>query len=126
MDVVCLPGGGNYAHTFVDTLTYWVPHSVVAAMFSGRHTICKVFEKGDEVPYETLPEPFNNSGQLAFLIAVKKPHSGTLGRHLEEIHMNWALFWKKQDKIATLHNEGLKICLQMVETAPGLLATSSG
>ncbi|GJZ45092.1 hypothetical protein Tco_0592688 [Tanacetum coccineum] len=28
---------------------------------------------------------------------------------------------KKQDKIATLHNEGLKNCLQKVETASGLL-----
>ncbi|GJZ32431.1 hypothetical protein Tco_0577867 [Tanacetum coccineum] len=50
----------------------------------------------------------------------------TLGRHLEEIHVTWALFWKKRDKSATLHNEGLKNCLQKVETASGLLATPSG
>ncbi|GKA18408.1 hypothetical protein Tco_0698323 [Tanacetum coccineum] len=54
------------------------------------------------------------------------PKCRALGRHLEEMHMTWALFWKKQDKIATLHNEGLKICLQKVETASGLLTMPSG
>ncbi|GKB08003.1 RNA-directed DNA polymerase, eukaryota, reverse transcriptase zinc-binding domain protein [Tanacetum coccineum] len=48
-----------------------------------------------------------------------------LGRYLEEIHMTWALFWKKRDKLATLHNEGLKNYLKKVETASGLLATPS-
>ncbi|GJR44037.1 hypothetical protein Tco_1312140 [Tanacetum coccineum] len=47
-------------------------------------------------------------------------------KHMKEIHVIWALFWKNPDKIATLHNEGLKICLQKVETASGLLAMLSG
>nr|GEU35171.1 hypothetical protein [Tanacetum cinerariifolium] len=49
-----------------------------------------------------------------------------LERHLEEIHVTWALFWKTRDKSTTLHNEGLKSCLQKVETASRLLATLSG
>ncbi|GKA46469.1 hypothetical protein Tco_0739352, partial [Tanacetum coccineum] len=49
-----------------------------------------------------------------------------LGWHLEEIHVPWAQFGKKRDKIAALHDEGLKNLLQTVETASGFLATPSG
>nr|GEZ24846.1 MAK10-like protein [Tanacetum cinerariifolium]GEZ38416.1 MAK10-like protein [Tanacetum cinerariifolium] len=48
-----------------------------------------------------------------------------LGRHLEEIHVTWAQYWKKPDMIANWHNEGLKNCSQKVETASGFLATPS-
>ncbi|GJS30509.1 hypothetical protein Tco_0491129 [Tanacetum coccineum] len=54
------------------------------------------------------------------------PWSLALGRHLEEIHVTWAQFWKKPDKIANWHNEGLKNCSQKVETASGFIATPSG
>ncbi|GKC99400.1 hypothetical protein Tco_1169675, partial [Tanacetum coccineum] len=49
-----------------------------------------------------------------------------LGRHLEEIHVTWAQFWKKSDKIANWHKEGLKIDLQKVETTSGFFGTPSG
>ncbi|GJU74635.1 hypothetical protein Tco_1266040 [Tanacetum coccineum] len=39
------------------------------------------------------------------------------GRHLEEIHVTGAQFWKKPDKIIDWYKEGLKIELQKVETA---------
>ncbi|GJZ67377.1 hypothetical protein Tco_0630617 [Tanacetum coccineum] len=32
----------------------------------------------------------------------------SLGRNLEEIHVTWALFWKKQDKSTTLHKRRLE------------------
>nr|GEV04085.1 putative reverse transcriptase domain-containing protein [Tanacetum cinerariifolium] len=48
-----------------------------------------------------------------------------LGWHLEEIYVTWAQFGKKRDKIATLHDEGLKNLLQTVETASGFHATLS-
>ncbi|GJT89820.1 hypothetical protein Tco_1078665 [Tanacetum coccineum] len=35
-----------------------------------------------------------------------------LGRHLEEIHVIWALFWKKQDKSTTLHKRRLEELLK--------------
>nr|GEX50465.1 hypothetical protein [Tanacetum cinerariifolium] len=31
-----------------------------------------------------------------------------LGRHLKEIHVTWALFWKKRDKRTTLHKRRLE------------------
>ncbi|GKC08792.1 hypothetical protein Tco_1000402 [Tanacetum coccineum] len=34
--------------------------------------------------------------------------NSTLGRHLEEIHMTWALFQKKWDKSTTLHKRRLE------------------
>ncbi|GJW93159.1 retrovirus-related pol polyprotein from transposon TNT 1-94 [Tanacetum coccineum] len=34
--------------------------------------------------------------------------NSTLGRHLEEIHMTWALFQKKRDKSTTLHKRRLE------------------
>ncbi|GJU05050.1 hypothetical protein Tco_1121480 [Tanacetum coccineum] len=43
---------------------------------------------------------------LRSLLARKLMRS--LRRHLEEIHVTWALFWKKQDKIATLHKRRLE------------------
>ncbi|GJV22179.1 retrovirus-related pol polyprotein from transposon TNT 1-94 [Tanacetum coccineum] len=50
----------------------------------------------------------------------------SLGWHLEEIHVTWAQFGKKRDKIATLHDEGLKNLLQTVETASEFHAMPSG
>ncbi|GJU95474.1 hypothetical protein Tco_1320230 [Tanacetum coccineum] len=47
-------------------------------------------------------------------------------RHLEKIHVTWDQFWKKPDKIANWHNEGLKNCSHKVETASGFLTTPSG
>ncbi|GJV99807.1 zinc finger, CCHC-type containing protein [Tanacetum coccineum] len=52
---------------------------------------------------------------LASVPLLRKLSLPSLGRHLDEIHMTWDLFWKKQDKSATLHNEGLKNCLQKKE-----------
>ncbi|GKB03438.1 hypothetical protein Tco_0831581 [Tanacetum coccineum] len=49
-----------------------------------------------------------------------------LGWYLEEIHVPWAQFGKKWDKITTLHDEGLKNLLQTVEMASGFLTTPSG
>ncbi|GKB15205.1 hypothetical protein Tco_0849128 [Tanacetum coccineum] len=40
-----------------------------------------------------------------------------LERHLEEIHVTGAQFWKKPYKIIDWYKEGLKIDLQKVETA---------
>lgn len=37
--------GGKKFCTTVDTLTQREPHSMLAAMFSGRHTVCKDSEK---------------------------------------------------------------------------------
>ncbi|GJU45480.1 hypothetical protein Tco_1202746 [Tanacetum coccineum] len=48
---------------------------------------------------------------------------GTLGRHLEEIHVTWAQFWKKLDKMAIWLEDGLKNQDQGVETASGKLVT---
>ncbi|GJU93369.1 hypothetical protein Tco_1318125 [Tanacetum coccineum] len=48
-----------------------------------------------------------------------------LGWYLEE-HVTLAQFAKKQDKIVTLHGEGLKNLLQTMEMASGFHATSSG
>ncbi|PWA51059.1 BTB/POZ fold [Artemisia annua] len=39
------PGGKNFCTTD-DTLTQREPHSMLAAMFSGRHTVCKDIDKG--------------------------------------------------------------------------------
>ncbi|GKA72084.1 hypothetical protein Tco_0778300 [Tanacetum coccineum] len=50
----------------------------------------------------------------------------SLGWNLEEIHVTWAQFRKKRDKIATLHEEGLKNVLQTVETVSGFLVTPPG
>ncbi|GJY40052.1 hypothetical protein Tco_0427322 [Tanacetum coccineum] len=63
---------------------------------------------------------------LSHIRKVSKVKVKALGRHLEEIHVTWAQFWKKPDKIANWHNEGLKNCSQKVETASGFLATPSG
>uniref|UniRef100_A0A251TEP9 Putative potassium channel, voltage dependent, Kv2.1 n=1 Tax=Helianthus annuus TaxID=4232 RepID=A0A251TEP9_HELAN len=41
----CGTGGKEFCTT-VDTLTHREPHSMLAAMFSGRHTVCKESEKG--------------------------------------------------------------------------------
>ncbi|GJZ74659.1 zinc finger, GRF-type containing protein [Tanacetum coccineum] len=32
-----------------------------------------------------------------------------LGRHLEEIHVTWARFWKKRDKMANGHKRRLEV-----------------
>lgn len=37
--------GGKKFCTTVDTLTQREPHSMLAAMFSGRHTVCKDSDK---------------------------------------------------------------------------------
>nr|GEV81314.1 hypothetical protein [Tanacetum cinerariifolium] len=50
----------------------------------------------------------------------------SLGRHLEEIHVTLALFWKKQDKSTTLHKRILKNYSQKVKMVSGILATPSG
>ncbi|GKD99161.1 hypothetical protein Tco_1383058, partial [Tanacetum coccineum] len=47
----------------------------------------------------------------------------TLGRHLEEIHVTWAQFWKKPDKMTIWLEDGLKNQDQSVETASGKLVT---
>nr|KAJ0224559.1 hypothetical protein LSAT_V11C100022790 [Lactuca sativa] len=44
--IVRLNIGGKKFCTTVDTLTQREPHSMLAAMFSGRHTVCKDSEKG--------------------------------------------------------------------------------
>nr|GEV47741.1 hypothetical protein [Tanacetum cinerariifolium] len=49
----------------------------------------------------------------------------SLGRHLEEIHVTWAQFWKKPDKMAISHEDGLKNQDQSVETASRLLVSPS-
>ncbi|GJR73048.1 MAK10-like protein [Tanacetum coccineum] len=49
----------------------------------------------------------------------------TLRLHLEEIHVIWAQFWKKPDKMENGRKGGLNINLQKVETASGLLVTPS-
>ncbi|GKC77673.1 hypothetical protein Tco_1128447, partial [Tanacetum coccineum] len=36
------------------------------------------------------------------------------GKHLEDIHVTWTQFGKKRDKITTLHEVALKICVQAV------------
>ncbi|KAJ0735793.1 putative chromatin remodeling & transcription regulator BTB-POZ family [Helianthus annuus] len=41
----CGTGGKEFCTT-VDTLTHREPHSMLAAMFSGRYTVCKEPEKG--------------------------------------------------------------------------------
>ncbi|GJR82148.1 hypothetical protein Tco_0152933, partial [Tanacetum coccineum] len=46
-----------------------------------------------------------------------------LGWHLEEIHVTWAQFGTKRDKIATLHDKGLKNCFQ--EMAPAVQNTNN-
>ncbi|XP_062113594.1 FH protein interacting protein FIP2-like [Humulus lupulus] len=38
--------GGKKFYTTIDTLTQREPHSMLAAMFSGRHTVCQDPEKG--------------------------------------------------------------------------------
>ncbi|GKF87074.1 hypothetical protein Tco_0257951 [Tanacetum coccineum] len=43
----------------------------------------------------------------------------SLGWHSEDIHVTWAQFWKKSDKIANGHKEGTKNQSQKVETASG-------
>ncbi|GJV29683.1 putative reverse transcriptase domain-containing protein [Tanacetum coccineum] len=45
--------------------------------------------------------------------------------HLEDIHVTWTQFEKKQDKIATLHEEAKK-CIQTLETTSGFKAMPSG
>ncbi|GJR13367.1 RNA-directed DNA polymerase, eukaryota, reverse transcriptase zinc-binding domain protein [Tanacetum coccineum] len=52
--------------------------------------------------------------------------SNALGRHLEEIHVTWAQFWKKPDKMAIWHEDGLKNQDQSVETVSRLLVTPFG
>ncbi|GKB01863.1 hypothetical protein Tco_0829907, partial [Tanacetum coccineum] len=47
------------------------------------------------------------------------------GKLLEEIHVTWTQFRKKQDKIATLHEVDSRICIQNPETASQFLATPS-
>ncbi|GJR56553.1 FH protein interacting protein FIP2 [Tanacetum coccineum] len=44
--IVRLNIGGKKFCTTMDTLTQREPHSMLAAMFSGRHTVCKDSEKG--------------------------------------------------------------------------------
>ncbi|PWA44977.1 BTB/POZ fold [Artemisia annua] len=44
--IVRLNIGGKKFCTTVDTLTQREPHSMLAAMFSGRHTVCKDSDKG--------------------------------------------------------------------------------
>ncbi|GJW91076.1 hypothetical protein Tco_0168629 [Tanacetum coccineum] len=51
--------------------------------------------------------------------------NSTLGRHLEEIHVTWAQFWKKPDKMTIWLEDGLKNQDQSVETASGKLVTLS-
>ncbi|GJU71595.1 hypothetical protein Tco_1263000 [Tanacetum coccineum] len=48
--------------------------------------------------------------RLDFKICAKDKNfsSTSLGRHLEEIHVTWALFWKKRDKSTTLHKRRLE------------------
>nr|GFA28825.1 hypothetical protein [Tanacetum cinerariifolium] len=48
-----------------------------------------------------------------------------LGRHLEEIHVTWAQFWKKPEKMTIWLEDGLKDQDQSVETMSGKLVTSS-
>ncbi|GJW09861.1 zinc finger, CCHC-type containing protein [Tanacetum coccineum] len=69
---------------------------------------------------------FPNKGSPDYIDANLEQELETLGRHLEEIHVTWAQFWKKLDKIANWHNEGLKNCSQKVETTSRFLATPSG
>nr|GEW37923.1 hypothetical protein [Tanacetum cinerariifolium] len=45
------------------------------------------------------------------------------GRHLEEIHVTWTQYGKKQDKIATLHEDDLGT--QFVETVSQCLVMTS-
>nr|GEU49184.1 MAK10-like protein [Tanacetum cinerariifolium] len=47
-----------------------------------------------------------------------------LERHLDEIHVTWTLFWKKEYDFTP--KEGLKNKSQMVETASRIFATPSG
>ncbi|GKA21956.1 hypothetical protein Tco_0707918 [Tanacetum coccineum] len=86
------------------------------------------FLRGLSLPMK--PKELKN-GRKAHLLGDKQILSvGVFDEHLEdileEIHVTWVLFWKKRDKLATLHNEGSKNCLQKVETVSGLLGTPSG
>ncbi|GJW59266.1 retrotransposon ORF1 [Tanacetum coccineum] len=54
------------------------------------------------------------------------PKCMVLGRYLEEIHVTWAQFWKKPDKMANGYEEGTKNCNQNVKTASGKDVTPSG
>ncbi|GJR61838.1 hypothetical protein Tco_1504000 [Tanacetum coccineum] len=49
-----------------------------------------------------------------------------LRRHLEEIHVTWAQFWKKSDKMANGYDEGTKNCNQNMETTFGKDVMPSG
>ncbi|GJW42235.1 hypothetical protein Tco_0071034 [Tanacetum coccineum] len=51
--------------------------------------------------------------------------NSTLGRHLEEIYVTWAQFWKKPDKMTIWLKDGLKNQDQSVETASRKLVTLS-
>ncbi|GKA43388.1 hypothetical protein Tco_0736112 [Tanacetum coccineum] len=44
---------------------------------------------------------------------------GDQDRHLEEIHVTWAQFWKKPNKMANRYEEGTKNCKQNVEMTSG-------
>ncbi|GKD63958.1 hypothetical protein Tco_1306066 [Tanacetum coccineum] len=46
-----------------------------------------------------------------------------LGRHLKEIHVTWAQFWKQPDKMTILLEDGLKNQDQSMETVSGKLVT---
>ncbi|GJW80554.1 hypothetical protein Tco_0144529 [Tanacetum coccineum] len=53
------------------------------------------------------------------------PMRCTLGRHLEEIHVTWAQFWKEPDKMTIWLEDGLKNQDQSVDTTFGKLVTRS-
>ncbi|GKD99747.1 hypothetical protein Tco_1387731 [Tanacetum coccineum] len=63
-------------------------------------------------------------GRKAHLLGDKQ--IPTFRRHLEEIHVTWAQFWKKSDKMAIRHEDKVKIQDQAVETPSRKTVTPSG
>ncbi|GJZ64721.1 hypothetical protein Tco_0621142 [Tanacetum coccineum] len=62
---------------------------------------------------------------IANFLKIEKLTRCTLGRHLEEVHVTWAQFWKEPDKMTIWIEDGLKNQDQSVETASGKLVTPS-
>ncbi|GKE68009.1 hypothetical protein Tco_1522170, partial [Tanacetum coccineum] len=62
------------------------------------------------------------SNDILPLLAHETFSFGTL---LEDIHVTWTQFGKKQDKIAALHEVVSRICVQCLETASQFLAMTS-